>query len=86
MERKKYQDKKQQVSFEKMIKCSCPNSTRFAKEKCREIDVDYVVHKLHELISNPVTKDDVSRISRLLYDYQEQLYDRAYVSFNLKFD
>ncbi|KAF7383059.1 hypothetical protein HZH68_014908 [Vespula germanica] len=79
MERKKYQDKKQQVSFEKMIKCSCPNSTRFAKEKCREIDVDYVVHKLHELISNPVTKDDVSRISRLLYDYQEQLYDRAYM-------
>ncbi|XP_043682372.1 uncharacterized protein LOC122635790 [Vespula pensylvanica] len=79
MERKKYQDEKQQVSFEKMIKCSCPNSTRFAKEKCREIDVDYVVHKLHELISNPVTKDDVSRISRLLYDYQEQLCDRAYM-------
>ncbi|KAL2713449.1 cilia- and flagella-associated protein 69-like isoform X1 [Vespula squamosa] len=79
MEGKKYQDEEQEVPCEKTIKCSCPGSTRFGKEKCREIHVDYVVHKLHELISDPATKDDVSRISRLLYDYQEQLCDRAYM-------
>ncbi|XP_035727792.1 uncharacterized protein LOC118444056 [Vespa mandarinia] len=80
MERKKYQDEKRNfISSRKIIKCSCPDNTKFGKEKCREIDVDYVVHKLHELISDPVTKNDVSRISRLLYDYQEQLCDRAYM-------
>lgn len=81
MERKKYQDERRKVPSAKLIDCYCPDRTIFGKEKCREIDVDYVVRKLDELISDPITKDDVSRISRLLYDYQEQLSDRAYVSF-----
>ncbi|XP_014603733.1 PREDICTED: uncharacterized protein LOC106786638 isoform X2 [Polistes canadensis] len=79
MEEKKYQDERKIISSRKTIDCPCPDSTKFGNKKCREIDVDYVVNKLHELISDPVTQNDVSRISRLLYDYQEYLSDRAYM-------
>ncbi|XP_043488894.1 cilia- and flagella-associated protein 69-like [Polistes fuscatus] len=79
MEEKKYRDERKIDSSRKTIDCPCPDSTKFANKKCREIDVDYVVNKLHELISDPVTQNDVSRISRLLYDYQEYLSDRAYM-------
>ncbi|KAI4500543.1 hypothetical protein M0802_004505 [Mischocyttarus mexicanus] len=79
MEEKKYQDFRKTFSSQKTINCPCPHSTKFGKEKCREVNVDYVVNKLDELISNPITQNDVSRISRLLYDYQEYLRDRAYM-------
>ncbi|KAG5314763.1 CFA69 protein, partial [Acromyrmex insinuator] len=47
-------------------------------EKCRQIDVDYTVEKLRQLMSDPVTNDHVERISRLLSDYLHEIGDDGY--------
>jgi len=52
-------------------------------EKYRQIDADYIVQKLRQLVSDPVTNDHVTRISRLLSNYLREIGDDGYVSFNL---
>ncbi|XP_071562592.1 cilia- and flagella-associated protein 69-like [Temnothorax nylanderi] len=47
-------------------------------EKCRRIDADYTVEKLRKLVSDPVTSDNVARISRLLSDYLREIGDDGY--------
>ncbi|XP_024880863.1 cilia- and flagella-associated protein 69-like, partial [Temnothorax curvispinosus] len=47
-------------------------------EKYRRIDADYTVEKLRKLVSDPVTSDNVARISRLLSDYLREIGDDGY--------
>nr|XP_012154258.1 PREDICTED: uncharacterized protein LOC105664354 [Megachile rotundata] len=47
-----------------------------------KIDVNYILSKLHELISDPITNISVLRICRLLHDYLCYAGTDGYVSFN----
>jgi len=51
-------------------------------QKCRVTNADYTIEKLRELVSDPVISDQVTRISRLLYDYLREIGDEGYVSFD----
>jgi len=84
MERKR-QDRRfaaKKSACPKYVNCNCPPLYLNAK-KCRQIDVDYTVEKLRQLVSDPVTNDHVERISRLLFDYLHEIGNDGYVSFNL---
>jgi hypothetical protein len=68
---------------EKYMNCDCPVPYLNEEEKCRRINADYTIEKLRELVSDPVTNDHVTRISRLLSDYLLEIGDDGYVSFDL---
>lgn len=67
------------------ITCDCPEPRHPTETKklCREINVDYTIEKLRQLVSDPVTDVQVSRISRLLDDYLREIGEKGYVSFLL---
>lgn len=81
MERKR-QDRRV-TTEEKYMNCDCPGPRLKEEEKCRRINADYTIKKLRELVSDPVTNDHVTRISRLLSDYLLEIGDDGYVSFDL---
>lgn len=83
MERKR-QDRRPtaEESCPKNVICDCPVSY-LNDEKCRRIDADYIIEKLRELVSDPITSDHVARISQLLTDYLREIGDKGYVSFDL---
>lgn len=47
-----------------------------------KFDVDYILQKLHELISDPVASTSVLRICRFLHDYLCYIGTSGYVSFD----
>ncbi|KAK2581585.1 hypothetical protein KPH14_002093 [Odynerus spinipes] len=89
MEKKKCYNKtyikQEEVIFPEITNfCPCPCSeitteSKFIKGHCLGIDVDYTVWKLKELVLDPITRDDTSRISQLLYEYEEGLQDGTYM-------
>lgn len=71
--------------YPRHITCDCPESRHPTETKklCHEINVDYTIEKLRQLVSDPVTDVQVSRISRLLDDYLHEIGEEGYVSFLL---
>lgn len=71
--------------YPRHIACDCPEPRHSTETKklCREINVDYTIEKLRQLVSDPVTDVQVSRISRLLDDYLREIGEEGYVSFLL---
>lgn len=76
MERKRRASRKSPCS--KYGICRCP---KLNEDKCRVTDADYAIEKLRELVSDSITACQVTRISRLLFDYLLEIGDEAYVSF-----
>ncbi|RLU17102.1 hypothetical protein DMN91_011171 [Ooceraea biroi] len=64
------------------IICGCPVGHLDNATKCHVTDVDYTIEKLRGLVSDSVTGDQVTRISRLLCDYLREIGDEGYVSFD----
>lgn len=79
----KQQDYRFTTACPKYVICDCPTKYLNNEENCRRIDADYIVEKLRELVSDPVTSDHVARISRLLSDYLREIGDDGYVSFDI---
>ncbi|KAL6417927.1 hypothetical protein ACFW04_007249 [Cataglyphis niger] len=63
----------------KYVFCDCPEIHLNDRKKCFEVDVDYTIEKLQQLVSDPVTSDHVERISRLLYHYLREIGDEGYL-------
>jgi len=80
MERKRQH--RRSVACPKYMVSNCPPLYLNDAEKYRRIDADYTVEKLRQLVSDPVTNDHVTRISRLLSNYLCEIGDDGYVSFN----
>lgn len=67
------------VSPRRYVTCGCLDA-----ERRQEADADRTIEKLRRLVSDPVTSDQVDRISRLLRDYLREIGDDgSYVSFRL---
>ncbi|XP_076162248.1 cilia- and flagella-associated protein 69-like isoform X3 [Ptiloglossa arizonensis] len=70
------------------INRKCPETDKLPKElfdfgKQFQVDVNYTLQKLDELISDPVTCNSVPRICRLLYEYLCTTEGTGYVSFDV---
>ncbi|XP_011685792.1 PREDICTED: uncharacterized protein LOC105448749 isoform X2 [Wasmannia auropunctata] len=80
MERKR-QDRRsaaEESACPKYVICDCPPLYLNDAEKCRQINTDYTIEKLRQLVSDPVTSDHVARILRLLFDYLREIGDDGY--------
>lgn len=71
----------------KYIFCTCPQTDKLPIEIFKFYEdfkstANSNLENLCNLISDPVTRTSVIRISRLLYDYLHEVGDNGYVSFN----
>ncbi|XP_033222568.1 cilia- and flagella-associated protein 69-like [Belonocnema kinseyi] len=75
--------KKEYTNCAKPIVCPCPNDRKFSVltknvYHCREIDLDYTLSKLQELINDSFACNDGDRICNLLYDFLHETADRGF--------
>ena len=72
--------------YPKALSARLSNFTRLAPleqfaDKYEKKDPGYTIEKLHELISDPVTKESKPWISRLLENFLRDIGDDGFVSF-----